>query len=103
MKTLQRVRVVGGRELFGVHRIEVGPHGDLEAVTLVQARLDARIESGHRGVRLVRQASRELDLSRCAEPPHRRDSGDDVAWEQAGDKPVGVVENDGVVDRQTER
>ncbi len=103
METLQLVRVVGGCELSGVHRFEVGPHGDLEAVTLEHAWLDARIESRHRGVRLLRQASRELDFSRCAEPPHRRNSGDDVAWQQAGDHPVGVVENDRVIDGQVER
>jgi hypothetical protein len=32
-----------------------------------------------------------------------RDPGDDVTWRQPDDKPVGVVENDRVIDRQADR
>jgi hypothetical protein len=34
---------------------------------------------------------------------HGRDSRDGVGWRQADDKAVGVVEDDGVVDRQVKR
>ena len=64
---------------------------------------DAWVESSNRAVCLLREASGELDFSRGTEPTHRRDSGDDVAWQQAGDKPVGAVENDFVIDGQAER
>ena len=46
----------------------------------------------------------ELDFSLCArEVRHGRDSGDDVAWRQADDEPVGVAEDDRVVDLQAKR
>jgi len=32
-----------------------------------------------------------------------RDPRNDIAWRQADDKPVGVAENDRVIDRQVER
>src|SRR5205814_4683551 len=88
MKTFERVRVVARRKLSRLCWFEVGPHGDLEAVTRDDARFDAWIESSDRDVRLLREASSELDFSRCTEPPHRRNPGDDVAWQQADDKPV---------------
>ncbi|HLM18410.1 MAG TPA: hypothetical protein VK549_11355, partial [Acidimicrobiia bacterium] len=79
MKTFERVRVVAPRKLSRLRRFEVGPHGDLKAVTLDDACFDAWIESSDRAVCLLREASRELDFSRCTEPPDRRNSGDDVA------------------------
>ena len=103
MKTLERLRVVGRRKQSRLHRLEVGPHGDLEAVTHEDAWLDSRLERGNRAVRL-REPFHEFDFSLCAgEMCHGRDSGDDVAWRQADDESVGVVENDRVVDLQVER
>ena len=59
MQALERVRVVGWRELSRRHRFVVGPHVDREAVTHVDARLDSRLKStppGSRFPRAVAQA-----------------------------------------------
>jgi hypothetical protein len=108
MQTLERVRIVPRGNLSRLHMFEVGQHGDLEAVSHEDAWLDSRFQSSHRAVGL-RKPLNDFKFSRCA---HRRrensianwrDPGDDIAWHQADDKPVGVAKNDRVIDGQAER
>jgi hypothetical protein len=108
MQTLERVRIVLRRDLSRLHRFEVGQHGDLEAVSHEDAWLDSRFQNSHRAVGF-REPLNDFKFSLCA---HRRrensianwrDPGDDIAWHQADDKPVGVAQNDRVIDGQAER
>ena len=63
-----------------------------------------RASSVATGLSVCREPLDEFDFSLCArEMRHRRDSSDDVARHQADDEPVGVAENDRVIDRQVER
>jgi hypothetical protein len=53
MQALERVRVVGGRNLLRLeHRFEGGPKADYEAVTYVDAWLRSRLECSYRAVGL---------------------------------------------------
>jgi hypothetical protein len=102
MKTLERLRVIGRWRYSRPHRLEGGPHGDFEAVTHKDTRLDPSLERGNRAVS-PRESLDEFDFSLGArEVCQGRDSCDDVAWRQADDEPVGVTENDRVIDRQAE-
>ena len=103
MQPLERVRVVGWRDLSRRHRFVVGPQGDHEAVTHVDARLDSRLKRSHRALGF-REPLSKLDLELCARLiRHGRDPGDDVTRQQAQDEPVRVLKNDRVVDRQVKR
>jgi hypothetical protein len=69
--------------------------------------LDPGVEPGNRAT-CLRQPFHEFNFSLCAHVMARvmrdgRDPDDDVAWRQADDKPVGVVENDRVIDCQAGR
>lgn len=71
------------------------------------ARLDPGVERSNRAARL-REPFYKVNFSLCAHVMarvmcHGRDPGDYVAWRQADDKPVGVVENDRVIDRKADR
>ena len=70
-----------------------------------KTRGSTRASSAATGLSVCREPLHEFDFSLCARVNvrHGRDSGDDVAWRQADDEPVGVAENDRVVDRQVER
>ena len=99
----KRLRVIGRRKHSRLHRLDVGPHGDREAVTHEDAWPDPSLERGDRAVRL-HQPPRELDFSlRARKLCQGCDSRDDVARRQVDDEPVGVAENDRVSDRQAER
>ena len=102
MQPLERVRVVGRCELSGCTRLVVGPQRDREAVTLVDARLHARIERGHRALGFGEPLSK-LDLELGDLLRRVRDAGEDVARQQAQREPVRVVKHDRIVDRQAER
>ena len=81
MQALERVRVVGWRELSR-HRFVVGPHVHYEAVTHVDAWLDSRLKRSHRALGF-REPLGELNLELCARLiRHGRDPGDDVARHQ---------------------
>jgi hypothetical protein len=107
METLERVRIVLRRNLSRLHRCEVGQHGDLEAVSHEDTWFDSRFQNSHRAVDL-REPLNDFKFSLCAHRrrehsiANRRDPGDDIAWHQAHDKPVGVAENDRVIDGQAE-
>ena len=102
MQPFERVGEVGRSDRSGRRGFVVGPQRDHEAVTLVDARLHAGIESGHRA-------------AGCGEPLGKLDfegrglmrdgchPGQDVTGQQAHGDPVRVVQNDRVVDGQTER
>jgi hypothetical protein len=103
MKALERMRVVGWRDVLRWHRSVVGPQVQYEAVTHVDAWLDARIKRSNRAVGL-REPSGKLNLEICARSiGDGRDSGDDVARHEPKDEPVRVLKNDRVVDCQVER
>ena len=118
MKTLEHLRVVGRRK-HSANRCKVGPHGDCKAIMHKDAWLDSRVESSNRAV-VLREPFHNFNFRRQprlirlpAEPTRpgshgcqslwRRDPRNDIAWHQADDKAVGVVENDRGVDRQAER
>lgn len=118
MKTLEHLRVVGRRK-HSANRCKVGPHGDCKGIMYKDAWLDSRVESSNRAVVLCepfhnfnfRRQPRLIRLP--AEPTRpgshgcqslwRRDPRNDIAWHQADDKPVGVAQNDRVIDGQAER
>lgn len=107
MKTLKRPRVVRRHKHPGLRGFEIGPHGDLEAVTHEDTWLDPGVEPGNRAT-CLRQPSHHFSFSLCAHVMarvmrDRRDPDDDVAWRQADDKPVGVVEDNRVIDCQAGR
>ena len=115
MKALEHLRVVGRRK-HSANRCKVGPHGDCKAIMHKDAWLDSRVESSNRAVVLCepfhnfnfRRQPRFIRLP--AEPTRpgshrcqslsRRDPRNDIAWHQADDKAVGVVENDRGVERR---
>ena len=102
MQPLERIRVVGRRDLSRRHRFVVGPQRDHEAVTLVDARLHSRLERSH-GALGFGEPLRKLDLELRDLLRRRCDPGKDVTRQQAQREPVRVVKNDRVVDRQAER
>ena len=65
MQPLERVRVVGWRDLSRWHRFVVGPQRDHEAVTHVDARLHSRLKRSHRALGF-REPLGKLDFELCA-------------------------------------
>lgn len=98
---LERAGVLIGRDVGRRYGFVVGPERDRKAVSLVDARLDARIE--HRDWRTgVGEASSHLDLEPGAVLPRpRRDSGEYIARPKVHREPVRIVQHDGTVDTQT--
>ena len=82
--------------------VVVGPQRDRETITLVNAWLHSRVESGHRALGFgepLRQLDLELrDLLRFRGHPSKR-----VTRYQPHSELVRVMKNDRVVDRQVER
>jgi hypothetical protein len=64
MQPLERIRVVGWRDLFRRYRFVVGPQRDYEAVKLVNARLHSRLKDAD-GALGFGEPLRELDLELC--------------------------------------
>jgi hypothetical protein len=82
MKPLERRCVVGWRDRFMRYGFVVGPQRDHEAVPLVGAWRDARLESRHRAAGCG-QPLRKLDFERCDVLPGRRHPGEDVTGREA--------------------
>ncbi len=83
MQPLERVRVLGWRDLSGRHRFVVGPHVHYEAVTHVDAWLDSRFKRSHRAIGFSELPS-DLDFELCARSiRYGRDPGNDVTGHQA--------------------
>ena len=83
-------------------RFVVRPQRDREPVALVDARLDAGLEPGHRGIGFG-EPLRDLDFELGACPV--RDgghAGEHAAGQQAHGEPVRVVEDDRVIGAQVE-
>ena len=103
MESLERVCVLGWRDLSRRHRFVVGPQRDHEAVMHVDLRLHSRVECGDRALGL-REPPSKLDFERCARlMRYVRDTGNDVTRQQAQNEPVRVVKNDRVIGRQVKR
>jgi hypothetical protein len=91
MKSLERVCVLGWRDLSRRHTSVVGPQRNHEAVTHVDLRLDSRVERGEGALGLSEPPSK-LDFERCARLMRDvRDTGNDVTRQQAQNEPVRVV------------
>jgi hypothetical protein len=100
MEALERVRVLGWRDLLRRHTFVVGPERDHEAVAHVDLRLDSRVECGGWALGF-REPPSKLDFERCAcLMRYVRDSGNDVTRQQAQNEPVRVLKNDRVIGRQ---
>ncbi len=103
MQPLERVRVLGWRDLSRWHVLVVGPERDHEAVMHVDARRDSRVECGDWALGF-RESLRKLDFERCARLMHdARDANNDVTRQQAQNDPVRVVKHNRVIDRQAKR
>ena len=101
MQPLEGIRVVGWRDVLRCPGRVVGPERHCEAVTLVDARLDVRLESGHGGLGLSEHPS-EVDFALEHFMACTRDSSKDVAWQQAQGDLVRVLNHDRVVSWQVE-
>lgn len=78
-------------------RLVVGPEGDGEAVGVVHARLDPRIERCDRATGCG-QTPGDPDLKRGDVVPGRCYSSEHVAWQQTQREGIRVLDHDGVVD-----
>ena len=99
----ERLRILGRLDVTVGYRLVVGPQGDDEAVSHVDARLHPRIERSYGAVGFG-QPTRDLDFELCASLAlDVRNPSENVARPQAQSEPVRVVENDGVIDLQIKR
>ena len=95
MKSLERVCIVGGRELVRGPAVVVSPKRDSEAVALVDARFDPGLQSCHRSLSCDELLS-ELKLERGHFLAHRCDSSEYVTRQKTQRQLVRVL-NDGHV------
>ncbi|HUZ02076.1 MAG TPA: hypothetical protein VMU89_17150 [Thermomicrobiaceae bacterium] len=103
VQPLKRLRIRGWRDVTVGHRLVVGPQGDGEAVTHVDARRHPRIERRD-GARGCSEPTSDLNFERGAcLVLHERDPRENVTRPQAEREPVRVMEHDGVIDPQTKR
>jgi hypothetical protein len=103
MQPLERLRILGWRDVSRRHRLVVGPQGDREAVTHVDAGLHPRLELGHWAIGVSEPPS-DLDFELGACPVRSmRDPSKNVTRQQAHSEPVRVVKNNRVIDPQVER
>ena len=66
MVPLKGPRILGWRDVLRRHRLVVGPQGDREAVTHVDARLHPRFRLFHRAARLSESPTNlDFELSAC--------------------------------------
>ena len=92
MQPLEGLRVVGWRDVvLRCPGLVVGPQRHREAVTLVDARLHPRLESGHGAVGSSEPLS-EVDFERCNLLPCMSDPGEDIARQQTQGDLVRVLE-----------
>src|SRR5262249_8483988 len=99
MKPIECRRVLGGRDLSIRHRCVVGPEGDREAVTQVDARLYSWVE-GSDGTPGCCELLCKLDLELGHLVACTGDSSNDVTREQAQRELVRVLKNDRVIGPQ---
>lgn len=78
------------------HRLVIRPERQSEAVRLVDARLNARIRSGHRARHRV-EAFRQLDLEGGDLVPRMGHAGNDIAGQQTSSELVRVAKDDRLV------
>ena len=103
MQPLERLRVLGWRDVSRRHRLVVGPQRDHEAVTHVDARLHPRLERGHWAIGFGEPPSDlDFELGACL-MRYMRDPSKNVTRQQAHSESVRVVKNNRVIDRQVER
>ena len=81
--------VRGGGDPDGCHRFVVGPQGDREPVTLVDAQFHPGLERSHRAPGFD-EPLRKVDLELRDLLPDVRDPGEDVARQQAQGEVVRV-------------
>ena len=103
MQPLERLRVLGRRDLSRRYRLVVGPQRDREGVTRIDARLHPRLKLSDRAIGFGEPPS-DLDFERgtCL-MRYRRDPSKSVTRQQAYGEPVRVVKNNGVIDPQVQR
>jgi hypothetical protein len=103
VQPLERLRILGWRNILRRYRLVVGPQRDDEAVTHVDARLHPRLKCSHRAIGFSKPPS-NLDFELCAcLMRHVRDPSKNVTRQQAHSEPVRVVQNDRVIDPQVKR
>ena len=102
MKIHQCAGVVGPGDLFR-QWLRVRPQSDHDAVATVETRFHPRVKASHRGIDFG-QCLSEIDFELCDVPEAvRGDPGDDVPGPQVESDSVRGVEDDRIVNSQTER
>jgi hypothetical protein len=100
MQLLERLRILGWRDVSRWHRLVVGPQRDREAVTHVDARLHPRLKLGH-GASGVGEPPSDLDFELGAWlMRYMRDPSKNVTRQQAHSEPVRVMKDNRVIDPQ---
>jgi hypothetical protein len=102
MQPLERLRILGWRDVFRRHTLVVCPQGDREAVTHVDARLHPRVKLAHWAVGLGELPSDvDFELGTCL-VRYMRDPSKNVTRKQAHSEPVRVAKNNRVSDPHVE-
>ena len=103
VQPLERLRILGRRDISRRYGLVVGPERDDEAVTHVAARLHPRIECSHRAIGFGKPPS-DLDFELSARlMRHMRDPNKNVTRQQAHSETVRFVKHDRVIGPQVER
>ena len=103
MLPLERLRILGWRDVSRRHRLVVGPQRDREAVTHVDARLHPRLKLCHRAAGFGEPPTDlDFELSACL-MRYRRHPSENVTRSQAHGDAVRVVNNNCVIDPQVKR
>jgi hypothetical protein len=98
MVPLERLRILGWRDVLRRLRLVVGPQRDREAVTHVDARLHPRFKLFHRAARFGEPPSDlDFELSACL-MRQRRHPSENVTRGQAHRDAVRVVDDDSIID-----
>ena len=103
MQPLERLRILGWRDVSRRHRLVVGPQRDREAVTHVDARLHPRLKLCHRAIAFRRAVERpRLRTRRLPDALHA--PPEQERHKAAGaQRAVRVVKNNCVIDPQAKR
>ena len=99
MQPLERIGVVGRRDLTRCHGFVVGPQRDHEAITLVHTWCHSRLKSGHRTPDFCEPLSK-INLELCDLMRYRCHLGHNVTGQQTHSEPVRIMKNDRVIDYQ---
>jgi hypothetical protein len=103
VQPLERLRILGWRDVSMGYGLVVGPQRDHEAVTHVDARLHPRLKFSHRTIGFGEPPS-DLDFELCAcLMRYMGDPSKNVTRQQAQSEPVRVLKNDPVIDPQVKR